>query len=76
VQHRSAYPLRLVRALLANGPIGAKAKGQQARQLLNAVEALYSLPSEERMGGGSGAAAAASHAIAAGVAAATGLSLH
>lgn len=71
VQQRSAYPLRLMRALLTNGPVGAKNKGQQARQLTNAIDAMYVLPREE----GPGAAAVASAALASGIAAATGLSV-
>ena len=77
VQQRAAYPLRLMRALLAHGPVGARLKGAQARQLDNAVAALYLPPDEERIGAAQagGAAAAAGAALATDFAAATGLSL-
>lgn len=50
-QQRSAYPLRHMRSLLLNGPIAALKK-KQLREIANAIDALYLLPSEDRVPGG------------------------
>jgi hypothetical protein len=54
-EHRQAYPLRHMRALLQNGPI-AQLRKKQLREIANALDAMYLLPSEAAVAGGGGGA--------------------
>ena len=78
IQQRSAYALRHMRAILLNGPI-ATLKKKQLKEIQNAIDAMYLLPSDNAGAGGpinlTQAGAALTSSIATGLSVTMGVSL-